>query len=425
MSVVPVYEPDIFSDEALLDPYEHYRAIRDLGPVVWLEAQRVYILARYADVRAALADAETFRSGQGVGLNDNVNQAGRGTTLMSDDEIHREQRKLAFNELTPKALLGLRATVEQAAVAVVDELVARGRFDAVADLARVLPLSVVPDLVGWPRDGRAHLLDWASASFDALGPDNARARQAAPRLGHMIEFAQRTVAEGNLIPGSIGAGVLEAARRGEISLERLPAIMIDYAAPSMDTTISAIGSAVWLLARHPEQWDDLRANPGLMTRAFNEVVRMESPIRCFSRIATREVVVDGTVVPAGARVTLHYASANRDERYWTRPDEFDIHRPRAGTHLGFGHGTHNCPGQGLARLEGHALLGALVARVDRITIGTPTRAMNNIINAFATLPVAVTPGAGPAVNATASCPAGREDQQFSVVPVGPEGGPRH
>ncbi|HEX4611113.1 MAG TPA: hypothetical protein VH092_23180, partial [Urbifossiella sp.] len=81
MSVVPVYEPDIFSDEALLDPYEHYRAIRDLGPVVWLEAQRVYILARYADVRAALADAETFRSGQGVGLNDNVNQAGRGTTL--------------------------------------------------------------------------------------------------------------------------------------------------------------------------------------------------------------------------------------------------------------------------------------------------------------------------------------------------------
>jgi len=80
---IPSYDADLYSDDALAEPYEHYQALRDLGPVVWLEAHGVYAVARYEDVRAVLADPETFCSGLGVGLNDVLNELGRGTTLMT------------------------------------------------------------------------------------------------------------------------------------------------------------------------------------------------------------------------------------------------------------------------------------------------------------------------------------------------------
>jgi len=155
MPTIPSYPHDIFTDEVLLDPHEHYRALRELGPVVWLEAHQMFVLPRYADVRAALADAETFCSGQGVGLNDVVNGIGAGgSTLMTDGEQHEHQRGIIGQGLTPRALRSMRATVEKLANDRVAQLVERGSFDAVADLARALPLSVVPDLVGWPAGGR-------------------------------------------------------------------------------------------------------------------------------------------------------------------------------------------------------------------------------------------------------------------------------
>ena len=97
--MIPSYAPDLFSDEVLTEPYEHYRGLRDLGPVVWLEAQQMYLLPRFEDVRAAEKDPATFCSGQGVGLNDLINSAGAGTTLMSDGERHDTQRKLLFGPL--------------------------------------------------------------------------------------------------------------------------------------------------------------------------------------------------------------------------------------------------------------------------------------------------------------------------------------
>ncbi|HEX4359126.1 MAG TPA: cytochrome P450 [Pseudonocardia sp.] len=390
---VPAFTPDLFADDVLLDPYPHYRQLRDLGPLVWLEAQQVYVLPRYEEVRAALRDAETYRSGRGVGLNDLVNERGRGTTLASDGRAHDVQRQLLFGPLTPKSLVPLRASVERLADDLVAGLVARGECDAVADLARALPLTVVPDLVGWPAESRANLLPWAAAGFDVLGPMNGRAQRALPAFGELLEFTGQVASKEGFAPDGVGARLLAAARRGEIAPEQVGPLVLDYLVPSMDTTISAIGSAVWLFARHSEQWSAVRAEPELIPRAFNEVLRLESPIRCFSRVTTRETTVGEHTLPAGARVVLHYASANRDERCFTAPDEFDVRRENVGGQLGFGLGTHNCAGQGLARIEAHAVLAALARRVARISAGEPVRGLNNLINHLTALPVTLHPAA--------------------------------
>jgi cytochrome P450 len=313
---------------------------------------------------------------------------GQGTTLMSDGDAHDRQRDVIGRPLTPRALAELRPDVQALADELVDRLVARGSFDAVADLAEVIPSTWVPDLLGWPTDGQADLLRWAGDNFDALGPDNARCAAAGPGVLEMAGYAQQVSARRDLPPDSMAAGVLAAAARGDIDPSQCPMLLVDYLAPSLDTTVSALGNAVWLFGRNPDQWDLLRREPDRVKAAFNEVLRLESPISCFTRVATVNTELGGTTVPGGARVLVLFASANRDERRWDRPDELDITRESAG-HLGFGHGIHACAGMGLARLEGHAVLSALAARITRFDLGPPVRKLNNLIRSFGSLPVTV------------------------------------
>ncbi|OLT02176.1 monooxygenase [Pseudonocardia sp. CNS-004] len=386
----PTYDADIYTDEALLEPYEHYRALRELGPAVWLERHEAFAVSRHADVRAVLLDSDTFRSANGIALNEPANQAILGCTLASDGELHAHLRKVVAHRMMPRALRPMRELVTQRADELVEGLVRQGAFDAVSDLARALPLSVVPDFIGWPQEGREHLLEWAGANFDSFGPMNARAERAMPKCGEMAAFGAELVRTGNVLPGSLGAGVLEARDRGEITTEQSMMLMLDYLAPSLDTTISAVGSAIWLFAQHPEQWDRIRADPSLVPNAVNEVVRFESPIRAFGRLAETDTQIGGVPVPAGSRVLVIYASANRDERKFARADEFDVTRPDAVQQLGFGVGEHGCAGQALARMETESLLTALARSVTRFRLaGPPERALNNLIRAFGTVPVTV------------------------------------
>lgn len=253
----------------------------------------------------------------------------------------------------------------------------------------MLPTTWVPDLLGWPADGRQDLVDWAAAQFDGLGPLNDRAVAASDGILAMSAYAQQ-LAELELPELSFGAGIQRAADRGEIERSRCPMLFIDYLAPSLDTTISALGNAVWLFAKHPDQWQILQEEPDRIKAAFNEVLRIESPITCFTRVAKLDASVGGVEIPAGSRVLVSFASANRDERRWEEPDRFDITRESAG-HLAFGYGEHACVGMGLARLEGAAVLASLVERVGTIELdGSPVRKRNNLIRSFASLPVKVT-----------------------------------
>jgi cytochrome P450 len=389
---VPVYRPSVFSRSAILDPYPHYRAMRALGPVVWLARHRLYAFPRYAECKAALRDDCTYLSGAGVAANPPTNRLSRGTTLNSDGAEHERRRKLVAHRLMPRALRGLGEAVDERAAQLVDTAVRRGTVDAVTDIATALPLAVVPDLVGWPHDQREHLLGWGAATFDMLGTANWQALKAVPRSVQMLKFARRVVRERDVLPGSMAQELLAAADDGVVSLDEVPPLLIDYIAPSLDTTISAISSAVHLFATHPEQWELLKADPLLLPNAVNEVVRFESPLRAFTRKAGRDSTVAGVRIPAGARVLAVYASANRDEHEWKDPWLFDIRRD-AGRHIGFGNGAHACAGQGLARLETTAVLRALLDRVERIeSIGEPIWAVNNIIRRLAHAPVRLVAG---------------------------------
>lgn len=384
---VPVYRPDIYRTAAIIDPYPHYAALRDLGPVVWLPRQRVYALPRYAECKTVLRDDKTFISGEGVALNPVSNRLSRGTTLNSDGAEHEQRRKLLAHRMLPRALHAISANVDEQAAAVVDAALARGVVDGVADVASALPLAVVPDLVGWPRNQREHLLAWGGATFDILGPLNRHAVRAVPGSTRMLQFARRVVRDRTMLDGSLGHDVLLAADAGKISYAECAPLMIDYIAPSLDTTISAIANALHLFATHPEQWQLLRDDSALIPDAVNEVIRYEAPLRAFARKVCQDTEIASTPIAAGSRVLVLYASANRDEREWETPDVFDIRRD-AKRHLGFGNGAHACAGQALARLETTAMLRALVERVERIELsGTPIWAINNIIRRHERLPL--------------------------------------
>lgn len=228
----------------------------------------------------------------------------------------------------------------------VERLVAQQSFDAVQDLAQALPLSIVPDFIGLPNDVREHLLDWAEATFNAMGPMNERCTHAIQTLPKLFGYAAQIAASGDLQPGSFGAGVLEAEREGRITAAQCPQLLTAYLVPSMDTTISAVGSAIWLFGRYPEQWDRVRENPSLIANAFEEVLRLESPLQSFTRKTTSDYEMEGISIPAGARVIVLFASANRDERRWEHADTFDVTRNTSG-HLGFGYGIHLCAGASL------------------------------------------------------------------------------
>lgn len=365
----PSLEIDIFSDEHIADPYPLYAELRALGPVVWLPAGGFYAVSRYADVRALLHDWQTFSSARGSGFNKPVNLAQAGTTLASDPPLHDQLRKIIAPPLFPKTLRESAPLIEAEATALVDRLVARGHFDVVSDLAWHLPTTIVTRLVGLPEEGRENMRNWGINGFDAIAPlDNPRVAPAMARLGEMISYVFRPDLSDHVLTGSWAAKIFDALAEGKVDERQARSLLLDYVAPSLDTTVSAMASMMWLLANHPDAWKAIRADPTLIPRAILEAIRIETPIRLIGRETTCETEIDGMTIPAGARIAPIFASANRDERKYPDPDRFDIYRNPT-DHVGFGYGTHICVGMHLAQLEIRSVVTALASRVERLEIG--------------------------------------------------------
>lgn len=375
----PVSDIELYSTPALLEPFENYRALRDLGAAVWLSAYDMFVLTRFADVRAALANPAVFSSAGGVTMNQEMNDKLRGGLLCSDSPQHDVLRKIIERPVTMKALAELRQRVSDEAEVVVERLVAQREFDVATELAQHLPVTIVSELVGLPEEGRERMLQWAPANFDCFGPINERTTAAFPIVGEMVNYAFTQCVPGKLKPGGWAQMIWDAADRGEIDASICPFLMNDYMGPSLDTTIFATTSAIWLFARHPEQWRQVCANPALIPAAINEVVRIESPIQTFSRYVAQDHVIDGVTLPAGSRAIVAFGSANRDERKWGDPEVFRIDREASAEHLGFGFGEHQCVGANLARLEIRALLSALAKRVERFELVEMKRGVNNVL----------------------------------------------
>ena len=177
--------------------------------------------------------------------------------------------------------------------------------------------------------------------------------------------------------------------RGDITPEQAPLLVRSLLTAGVDTTVHGISAVLYAFATNPDQWQRLRAEPGLARAAFDEAVRWESPVQTFFRTATTDVRVGEHVVPEGHKILMFLASANRDPRRWANPDAFDLSRDPSG-HVGFGMGIHQCVGQHVARLESEALLIALAKRVRTIELAGPTtRHHNNTLRAWEGIPLRV------------------------------------
>lgn len=380
----PALDVDLYDRAAQLDSRELFARIREAGPVVWLPRHRMYAIARFDDVRSALRDHEVFRSGQGVAANPFTNRLIRGTTLASDGETHDARRRVLMRSLGQQALASVKDRVDQQAEGLIERLLSAGWFEATRDFASYLPLTVVADLVGVRADGN-RLLRWAAASFDSLGPLNLRGLRAGPTGLGLLLYTQ-LLNPGRVRPGSWAASVFEAHARREISRAEAKSLVIDFVAPSLDTTILASTHLLWVLAHNREAWQQIREDPELVARAVIENVRLASPIRGF----TRSVARAHGMLPAGARVVVLFGAANLDERRFADPESFDLHR-QSSVQLGWGNGPHTCVGLHLAKLEMHALLNAMVPRVAEIEAGSPERVLNNTLQGISRLPARFVP----------------------------------
>ena len=184
----------------------------------------------------------------------------------------------------------------------------------------------------------------------------------------------------------------EAADRGEIGHDEAPMLVRSLLQAGLDTTVNSLGAALYCLARFPEQWDRVRADPALAKAAFEEAIRFESPVQTVFRPATQDTVLAGVAMPEGAKLLMMLGAANRDPRKWDDADRYDIDRRTLG-HVGFGLGIHACVGQLLARMEGELVLQALARRVRRLELdGEPERFHNNTLRGLARLPLRLVAG---------------------------------
>ncbi|WP_315786370.1 cytochrome P450 [Bradyrhizobium sp. SZCCHNPS1003] len=392
--VIPHLAVDPFSYEFFDDPYPAHQEMREAGPVVHLDAWNVYGVARYAEVYAVLNDPQTFCSSRGVGLSDFAKEKPwrpPSLILEADPPAHTRTRAVLSKVLSPAVMKRLRDGFIAAAEAKVDELVGRGSFDVIPDLAEAYPLSVFPDALGLKPEGREHLIPYASLVFNAFGPPNELRQQAiersAPHQAYVTEQCQRD----NLTSGGFGSCIHAFTDSGDITPAEAPLLVRSLLSAGLDTTVYGIGAAVYCLARFPDQWARLRADPSLARNAFEEAVRFESPVQTFFRTTTRDVELGGVTIPEGEKVLMFLGSANRDPRRWEQPDAYDVTRKVSG-HVGFGSGIHMCVGQLVARLEGEAVLTALARKVGSITMsGEPKRRYNNTLRGLESLPVTFTP----------------------------------
>ncbi len=361
------------SGPAWADPWPMYAALRDRDPahhvVADSPARDYWVLSRHADIWAAARDHETFSSAQGLTVNygelELIGLADNPPMVMQDPPAHTEFRKLVGRGFTPRQVEAVEPKVREFVVERVERLRAAGGGDIVAELFKPLPSMVVAHYLGVPDEDRAQFDGWtdaivaASAEPDGLAGAGAALMSMTGYFTELIERRRREPADdtvSHLVAAGVGA---DGDVKGLLSILAFTFTMVTG---GNDTTTGLLGGAVQLLHQRPDQRRLLAADPHLIPDAVEEFLRLTSPVQGLARTATRDVTVHDTTIPAGRKVLLLYASANRDERQYG-PDAaaLDVtRRPR--NILTFSHGAHHCLGAAAARMQSRVALTELLAR---------------------------------------------------------------
>jgi len=388
-------------EATLADPYPVYDRMRSEEPVHHDSSDGRWYLTRYADVAAALRNPD-LSSVSGL---DNLRKrhpqeelkivfTGMQSSLIhSDPPVHTRLRGLVNQVFTPKAVQAMTERVQAMVDKLLDEVEPRGAMDVVTDLAHPLPIAVLADVIGLTPEDTPRLRGWADDVSLLAGPGDpesmARAASARQELRDYLTGAfeeRRRQPRGDLLTAMVQAE--EAGERlshAELLANGVLLVLAGYL-----TTTHLLGTGTLSLLRHPEELEKLRAQPGLMKTAVEELVRYESPVQSSvtPRHARADVVIGGVTIPSGSDVVLHLGAANRDPEQFPDPARLDLART-PNHHLGFGAGPHYCLGAPLARLEASLAFGSMLRRFPKLRLeGGPLEYLPSLhVRGLKSLPV--------------------------------------
>ncbi|WP_328468286.1 cytochrome P450 [Actinoplanes sp. NBC_00393] len=291
-----------------------------------------------------------------------------GTFVFMDPPEHTRLRKLLTGQFTVRRMRALESHISDIAVRHIEAMTAAGtEADLVPAYAQPIPSLVICELLGVDYADRAEFQQRTAVALNSSTPPDERRRAA----GELYRFIRELVAVKLADPGDdILSGLIHDADP-PLTDTQLTDMAVVLLGAGHETTANMLGLSTFALLQHPEQLAALRADPGLLDNAIEELLRFLSIIQMgVSRVATEQLTVGGVDIPAGATVIIATPETNRDPRHWDDPDRLDVHRPRT-SHLAFGHGIHQCLGQQLARVEMKAGLGELFTRLPKLRLAVP------------------------------------------------------
>jgi cytochrome P450 len=380
------------------DPFPIYRELRDHAPCYHNPELHFWALSRYDDVLAALHEPDTYCSRYGITLEQDNSLP---MLLTTDPPAHTELRRLVSRAFTPRRIADLEPEIRTLARRFLDPLVAQNDGDLVADYAARLPMDVIARMLGVPEADEAQLRDWTNALLDREEgkPDvlPAGIEAAINLFKYFHDFvAERraAVAAGNA-PDDLTTALCESEMAGGAGLDddQVVGFLFLLIIAGNETTTKLLANCLLALHQWPGPRAKVAADPARIPDAIEEILRYEGSTQLMARTLTRAVDLHGETMPEGAKVLLLLGSANRDERVWDRPDEYDIDRTSPVQHVGFGHGIHVCLGAALARLEMRVSLEEIFRAMPDYEIDEAgcTRVHSGNVRGWASMPITCRP----------------------------------
>lgn len=371
------------------DPYASLHELRSAAPVLWSSAVGGWVLTRYDDIVVTFKDTETFgNAGRMTRVLNHLKPAAQTKLepfrkhyetqglIHSDPPDHSRIRRLVLKAFTPPAIEAMRPQIQ----AIVDELVEgmepRGHAELIEEFAFALPVTLLATILGVPRSDAPRFRRWADDLLAFQGRNKPAAETLLTSQAVLIEarayLADLIVAKRAEPDGSVLSQLVAAEAEGDkLSMDELLSTTVTFLVAGHETTTSLIGNGVLTLLQHPDQWVALKADPSLIPRAVEEILRFESPVARQPRLVRRDTELGGQRLKEGDIAFQMLGAANRDPAVFDRPDTFDIRR-EPNRHIAFGLGPHFCIGAPLSRAEGQIALTTLAARMPNLELdGTP------------------------------------------------------
>lgn len=377
------------------DPYPAWKRLRDEAPVYVNEEYGFFALSRFADVEAASRDTATFSSAHTTVLETlGPDKAPQRMMIFLDPPDHTKLRGLVSRAFTPRRISGLDERIRGICADLLDPLVGSGGFDYVSDFAAQLPSRVISTLVGVPPEDQEQQRLNVDGMFHiepGVGMQNEKAMASGLALiVYLVDLAakRRDDPQDDLMSALVHAEITEDGVERRLTEDEVVSFAMLLYSAGTETVAKLLGNAAVLLAAHPDQRADLAADSSLLPGAVEELLRFEPPSPVQGRWTLKPSEWHGTTIPEGSKVLLLTGSAARDERVFTDPDRFDIHR-QIPLHLSFGYGIHFCIGASLARLESRIGLEETLARFPEWSVdpGAAVRAHTSTVRGYSSVPI--------------------------------------